>query len=82
MLVGGDYLERTAFEGMTGWPSGAPDAAYARLLALIDEHVEGAASDEERSRWQRLRDAVVGVGRDVAVDVLSAAAQTGLRHIP
>jgi hypothetical protein len=97
MLVQGDYLERTAFEGMgsrfcqitekglqitAGWPSGARDAAYERLLALIDEHVEEAASDEERSKWQRLRDAVVGVGRDVAVEVLSAAAQTGLRHIP
>jgi hypothetical protein len=65
-----------------GWPSGAPDAAYIRLLALIDEHVEEAASEEERSKWQRQRDAVVGVGRDVAVDVLSTAAQTGLRHIP
>jgi hypothetical protein len=97
MLVQGDYLERTAFEAMgsrfcqitekglqitAGWPSGAPDAAYTRLLALIDERVEEAASDEERSKWERLRDGVVGVGRDVAVEVLSAAAQTGLRHIP
>ncbi|HEX6664232.1 MAG TPA: hypothetical protein VF025_11200 [Gaiellaceae bacterium] len=64
-----------------GWPSGAPDAAYARLLALIDEHIEEAASDEERTKWERLRDAVVGVGRDFAVGVLSAAAQTGLKHI-
>jgi hypothetical protein len=95
MLVQGDYLDRTAFEGMgsrfcqitekglkitAGWPSGAPDAAYARLLALIDEHVEEAATDEERSKWKRLRDGVVGVGRDVAVDVLSALAQTGMRH--
>jgi len=30
----------------------------------------------------RLRDGVVDVGRDVAVDVLSAAAKTGSRHIP
>jgi hypothetical protein len=96
MLVSGGYLDRTidtfgsrGFVQITekglqitaGWPSGAPDAAYQRLLALIDERVEGAASDEERSKWQRLRDAVVGVGRDVAVEVLSAAAQTGLRHI-
>jgi hypothetical protein len=94
MLVRSGYLEVTV-QGMgnrycqitekglqitAGWPSGSADAAYTRLLALIDEHVEGAASDDERSKWQRLRDAVVGVGRDVAVDVLSAAAQTGLRH--
>jgi hypothetical protein len=94
MLIRGDYLDTTMqtmgsrFSQITekglqitaGWPSGAADAAYTRLLTLIDEHVEAAASDEERSRWQRLRDAVVGVGREVAVDVLSAAAQTGLRH--
>ena len=64
-----------------GWPSGAADATYARLLTLIDEHVEEAASDEERSKWVRLCEGVVGVGRDVGVEVLSAAAQTGLRHI-
>lgn len=96
MLIRGDFLD-TSVQTMgsrfcqitekglqitAGWPSGAADAAYTRLLALIDEHVEEAASDEERSKWQRLRDAVVGVGRDVAVDVLSAAAETGLRHIP
>jgi hypothetical protein len=95
MLVQGDYLERTAFEGMgsrfcqitekglqitAGWPSGAPDAAYTRLLALIDEHVEAAATDEERSKWERLRAGILGIGRDVGVEVLSAAAQSGLRH--
>jgi DNA-binding PadR family transcriptional regulator len=96
MLIRGDYLDTTietmgsrnvqitekGLQVTAGWLSGAPDAAYTRLLALIDKHVEEAASDEERSKWQRLRDAVVGVGRDVAVEVLSAAAQTGLRHIP
>ena len=60
-----------------GWPTGAADAAYTRLLTLIDEHVEEAATDEERSKWERLRDGVLGVGRDVGVRVLSA-----LRHRP
>ena len=77
MLVQGDYLQRTAFEAMgsrfcqitekglqitAGWPSGAPDAAYTRLLALIDQHVEEAASDEERSKWERLRDGAAHLG--------------------
>jgi hypothetical protein len=79
----GTRFTRMAEKGLqitAGWPSGAADAAYTRLLALIDEQVEEAASPEERSKWQRLRDAVVDVGRDVAVEVLSAAAQSGLRH--
>jgi hypothetical protein len=97
MLVRGDYVGQTiramgssgffqvtekGLQVTAGWPSGAPEATYTRLLELIDERLDEAVSEEERSRWQRLRDGVVGVGRDVAVDVLSAAAQTGLRHIP
>jgi hypothetical protein len=94
MLVSTGYLDTTVrsmgfrycritekgLQITAGWPSGAADAAYTRLLTLIDKHVEEAATDEERSKWERLRDGVVGVGRDVAVDVLSAVAQTGLRH--
>jgi hypothetical protein len=93
MLVSTGYLDTTIRSGIpvlqdhregvqitAGWPSGAVDAAYTRLLTLIDEHVEAAGTDEERSKWERLRAGVVGIGKDVAVEVLSAAAQSGLRH--
>jgi hypothetical protein len=52
-----------------------------QLLANIDQQIQEAGSDDERSRWQRLRDAVVGIGRDVAVEVLSATAQAGMRSV-
>jgi hypothetical protein len=94
MLVSTGYLDTTirsmgfryskitekGLQITAGWPSGAADAAYTRLLTLIDEHVEAAGTDEERSKWERLRAGVVGIGKDVAVEVLSAAAQSGLRH--
>jgi hypothetical protein len=64
-----------------GWPTGAADAAMTQLLADIDKHIDEASSEDERSRWQRLRDAVAGIGRDVAVEVLSAAAQAGMRSV-
>jgi hypothetical protein len=56
-----------------------PDDGYQAFLAELDAKIEVAAPDE-RSRLERLRDGVIGVGRDVATDLISAVlrGQAGL----
>jgi hypothetical protein len=65
-------LTERGLQVAAGWPTEAGIDLLVRLLALIDARIESAGSEEERSKWQRLRDGVVGVGRDVAAAVLSA----------
>jgi hypothetical protein len=49
-----------------------PDDGYSALVALLDSRIAGASTDEERSRLVRLRDALIGVGRDVGVSIVTA----------
>lgn len=71
-------LTEKALQVVAGWPGGGGDAAYDRLLALLDERISAAGTPDERSQWERARDAVVGAGRDVLVEVLAAAATRGV----
>jgi hypothetical protein len=66
---------------VAGWPTEAGPDLLARLLVLVDERIAAAESDDERSKWQRFRDGVVGVGRDVAADVLAALATGAVRGL-
>jgi DNA-binding MarR family transcriptional regulator len=59
------------------WPS-AEDLAD-RILAVLDERIEHAGDDEERSKWSKIRAGVLSAGRDFLVE-LSAAVLT--RQIP
>jgi hypothetical protein len=79
-LVGPAYfvLTEKALQIVARWPGGGTDAAYKQLVALIEERIEQAEGDEERTRWERARDAIVGLGHDVLVNVLSAAAARGV----
>jgi hypothetical protein len=78
--LGSDQLPGPAASRLTekglqvtaGWPAASGEVALDRLLAMIDQRIDAATSDEERSRWERLRDGVLGVGRDVFVGVLTA----------
>ena len=57
------------------WPS---DDAYAELLALLEVRIQAATGDD-RGRLERLRDALVGVGRDVVTGVLFALGSGAIR---
>jgi hypothetical protein len=57
----------------SGWPSegGGGDQIEA-LIRVLDEYIESDETpEEEKGRLRRARDAFVGVGRDVAVRVLT-----------
>lgn len=51
-----------------------PDAgdAFDRLVWSLEERI-AAAPPEEKGKLAKVRDAIVGVGRDVAVEVIGAA---------
>jgi hypothetical protein len=57
------------------WPA---DNAADALLDLLREHVDNAATDEERTRWQRVLDAAKGLGakalEELAIGYLKHAA--------
>lgn len=74
-------LEEKALKVVAGWPTEAGADLFARLLVILDDRIASARSPEERSKWERFRDGVVGVGRDVASDVLSALATGAVRGI-
>lgn len=49
------------------WPSAETGAE--RLLAALDALVEQAPNEAERSRWRKVREGIVGAGRDVLVSI-------------
>jgi len=51
------------------WPS---EDQYAALLAVLDRQISEARDADERTRLERLRDAAIGAGREVAVSLLTA----------
>jgi hypothetical protein len=52
------------------WPT--PEAAADRMVQAIESRIETTDSEEERGRLVRARDALLGVGRDLFVDVMGA----------
>lgn len=51
------------------WPS--PDNAADRLLAAVDEALERAPEGEQKTRLQKVRDGLLGISRDLLVDIAS-----------
>src|SRR5581483_8563321 len=77
-------LVRTMEKGLqvvAGWPTAGGESLFSRLLAELDERVAKAATEEERTRLVRFRDALVGVGRDVFTNVVSSAAEGAVRGL-
>jgi hypothetical protein len=64
-----------------GWPSASGEVAFDRLLTVIEERITTAATPEERSKWERLRDVVLETGRDVFVGVLTATVNAAAKHV-
>jgi hypothetical protein len=64
-------LSERALQLVAGWPApGSGDQLIAQLIAVLDEQIAGAQG-EERSKLERLRDTVLGVGHDVLIAVLA-----------
>lgn len=70
-------LQGSGLRAVGQWP---PEDQYDAFLAVLDQRIEAASSDEERGRLERVRETALGVGRDVLTSVLSAWArgQVGL----
>ena len=58
------------------WPS--PESVTDEIVASLDERIASATDPEERTRWQKIRDAIGGATRDLAVEVLGAAVSRGI----
>jgi len=52
------------------WPSA--DEAADRLIAALNTLAEQAPTEDERNRWQKVRDGVLGASRDMVVGVATA----------
>jgi len=87
--LGADQLPGPASSRLTekglqvtaGWPSASGDVAFDRLLTVIEERIEASTTDEERSKWERFRDEVAGVGRDVIVGVLTTTVNAAAKNV-
>ena len=72
-------LDEKGLQVIAGWPASSGEAAFERLITLIDERIDTASTEEERSKWQRLRDGIAGVGRDVIVGVLTTTVNSAVK---
>jgi hypothetical protein len=70
-------LEERGLQEVAGWPTRPGEDTYAQLLAVLSELIAQAPTAEERTKFERLRDALVGIGRDVLTDVLAKVATGG-----
>jgi DNA-binding PadR family transcriptional regulator len=71
-------LQEKGLQEVAGWPTRPGEDTYAQLLAALSERIEQSDSPEERTKLERFRDALAGVGRDVLTDVLAKVATSGL----
>ena len=62
------------------WPR---EDQFDAFMAVVEQQIAEAPSEEERTRLEQVRDAALGVGRDVLSSVLSAWArgQIGLQSM-
>jgi hypothetical protein len=63
---------------VAGWPARPGDDTYELLLAVLADRVERASTEEERSKWAKLREGVASAGRDLVIDVLGSIATQSL----
>jgi len=86
LLLSGDDPNPQMVTGVTAearravgqWPS--PETMADRLLAALETTVEQEDDPVRKGRLRAAADAVAGIGRDVLVSVLSAAATGALPH--
>ncbi|MGH2946524.1 MAG: hypothetical protein ACRDPC_09760 [Solirubrobacteraceae bacterium] len=71
-------LTETGLQYTAGWPTATgPDAAD-RLIWALEQSINEAPSDAERSKREKALTGVMGIGRDVLTDVLSKLATGAL----
>lgn len=70
-------LEDRALQLVAGWPSGSGEALLDKLLSVLDERIAAEPDEERRGRLVRLRDSLVGAGRDVVIGVLGNVVSPG-----
>jgi hypothetical protein len=72
---GGDLdISTITGNGLTAagaWPS--PETLADRLLAAVEAGMANASTEDERSRWRKLRDGLASAGRDVVVGAAGGA---------
>lgn len=56
-----------ALQLLAGWPTSPAQQALDELVAEIDDEIAKASDSETRTKLERLRDGLLGVGRDVAL---------------
>jgi hypothetical protein len=66
-------LTEKALQVVAGWPGAASDDVVSRLLDVLNAEIEQTHDPDQRSKLEKLRDVVAGIGRDVLTDVLSKA---------
>jgi hypothetical protein len=59
---------------VAGWPTGPAEAMMNALLESIEQQIQGATSEEQRTRLERFREAATGMGRELLLRVLTQAA--------
>lgn len=71
-------LAEKGLQTVAGWPVRPGDDTYELLLAILAQRIESASTEEEKSKWIKLRDGFVSAGRDFAIDLLSNVATQGI----
>jgi hypothetical protein len=71
-------LDEKGLQMVAGWPARPGDDTYEQLLAVLAQRIDSASTEDEKSKWIKLRDGFVGAGRDFAVDLLSNLASQGM----
>ncbi|MCL5736948.1 MAG: hypothetical protein M1274_15490 [Actinobacteria bacterium] len=69
----GLFVSRDGLEAIKVWPGARPDPDL--LLGVLDRAIEAASSSDERTKLEKLRDAVVGLGRETFVYVMGELAK-------
>lgn len=58
------------------WPS--PESVTDRMLTALDEQIDAAQDPERKSKLVKVRDSLLGAGRDLMVDVVGAVVSKSL----
>jgi len=62
---------RRGWQVVAAWPGAASDDVVLRLLDVLNAEIERTDDPDRKSKLEKLRDGVAGIGRDVLTDVLS-----------
>jgi DNA-binding PadR family transcriptional regulator len=64
-------LTEKGLQVVAAWPGAASDDVVLRLLDVLNAEIERTDDPDRKSKLEKLRDGVAGIGRDVLTDVLS-----------